>query len=198
MSLPKCRDSSLSAHGSSDSEDTMVEEDSDGQTSSGESTSSEEDEEAEWYYSVGEGENEAATTRNPSPQLTQDHPASQTQTSTSTWRNGATVEETSQLINHTTRIVWEDLPGSPRTPAAGPAADASHPVASVSGASGSAPMLARRRPRSPSVEIIATNLGTRHASRRDDTERTRKRRQQEYIRRALEDEGLVCTGFRIP
>lgn len=179
----------------------MVEDDGDWQISSYESESSEEDEEAEWYYRVCEGAHALATAQSPSPELTQDHLA-RTQTSSSKYRNGTHIDESSRLINDTTRIMREDLPASPRRPAANnnflPAGEEqSHPITLPSGGSGGAPLLANQRPRSPSVEIIATRL-ERHAPGPDHTERARRGRQREYIQRALEDEGFVCTGFRIP
>lgn len=178
----------------------MVEEESDRQISSDEDEESEEDEEAEWYYRVCEAADAVTTTRSPSPELTQDRPAARTQTSTSTYRNGTIIDESSRLINDTTRMMLDDLAAcaaDDNFPSASEEQPHSVTVTLPSGASRGAPQSANQRPRSPSVEIIATSL-ERHAPRRHVAERTRRERQREYIQQELEDEGLVCTGFRIP
>lgn len=179
----------------------MVEEDSDRQLSSDEDES-EDDEEAEWYYRVCEAANAVATAQSPSPEPTQDHPTAQTQPSTSTYRNATIIDASSHLINDTTRIVWEDVPTSPRRPTAVNTAQPDdeqrpHPRMLPSRASDVALALANQRPRSPSLEIIATSL-ERHVRSRGYLERKRRERQRQYIQRALQDEGFVCTGFRVP
>lgn len=155
--------SQLSSCNDSDSEDTMVEEDSDSEASSDESSSSEVCEEAEWYHRVCEAANAFATTRSASPDLAGNRPAARTPTGT--FRNVTTMEESSRLLNDTTRITSEDVPAAPMNPSS-----------EVSGR------------RSPSVEIIGHY----------NTERARRERQREYIQGALEREGFVCTGYRVP
>ena len=108
-----------------------------------------------------------------------------------TYLNRATLEETSRLVNASTRIARPESPSGVIIPENGEV----KPLHPAPPNTQNAPLAGLRRWRSLSVEII--DARARPATRPRLTDRARRERRAEFLAQRLEADGFVFTGFRV-